>query len=551
MSVPFAKSLVDGQFIEGDGNEVTSVNAGTTDVSCRARQINRETFLRALRAANTAFEETFFDPRGVEKCINFLRFAAEEMDVDLETALQTFRDESALGTPRDTIEHNRTTGQANKHAGWLESRAWMTLALAVRAEANQDLRTMDKGIGAIFGYGPNNFPKAFREGGGDWASATAAQCPTLFRAHRLQMATSFQQVEKINRARERAGLHPGFFQWVVTPRSYGPDESDNVAHLAAASDYIAGGFGTGSQSGGEMYYAAFAKHYKPFFGELAAINWVALLPEFINNEAQCDATAGDFIPAWLMGKAQFCTNPGILFFVRGKGFDRFKGLVRDHINDDGKVQPMVMLDAGTASGFWEGCGRLETVHGMTRFGGQDKSKCSADRWETLPQGYTISGYQFLQNASTVAEEVFGPCVVLVECQDMGQLIECVSAFRFRGQLTSTLHGTPSELASPEGRKLQHLMALTSGRGIMAYPGSTEGFKWPPGVAVDANTHGGPFPSTTCQQSSVGLFAPRRFVRPFTYQGWLDSELPVELQAANPGGFMRWQNDEWTNAPLES
>jgi NADP-dependent aldehyde dehydrogenase len=53
--------------------------------------------------------------------------------------------------------------------------------------------------------------------------------------------------------------------------------------------------------------------------------------------------------------------------------------------------------------------------------------------------------------------------------------------------------------------------------------------YPTGVAVSwAQHHGGPWPSTNSQHTSVGTTAIRRFLRPVTWQGAPRDVLPAEL-----------------------
>ena len=53
--------------------------------------------------------------------------------------------------------------------------------------------------------------------------------------------------------------------------------------------------------------------------------------------------------------------------------------------------------------------------------------------------------------------------------------------------------------------------------------------YPTGVAVSwAQHHGGPWPSTNSQHTSVGTTAIRRFLRPVTWQGAPQDLLPAEL-----------------------
>ncbi|OJU40627.1 MAG: hypothetical protein BGN97_01210 [Microbacterium sp. 69-10] len=61
--------------------------------------------------------------------------------------------------------------------------------------------------------------------------------------------------------------------------------------------------------------------------------------------------------------------------------------------------------------------------------------------------------------------------------------------------------------------------------------------WPTGVSVTpAMQHGGPYPATTSDGTSVGTAAITRFLRGVAYQGAPQELLPAPLQDANPWGL---------------
>jgi len=88
-----------------------------------------------------------------------------------------------------------------------------------------------------------------------------------------------------------------------------------------------------------------------------------------------------------------------------------------------------------------------------------------------------------------------------------------------GSLTTTIH------AAPEDPELPRLTSLaTAGSGRVVFGG------FPTGVAVAwAQHHGGPWPATTSQHTSVGAAAIRRFLRPVTWQDAPAQVLPPELR----------------------
>ena len=63
-------------------------------------------------------------------------------------------------------------------------------------------------------FGASNFPLAFSTAGGDTASALAAGCPVVVKAHPGHMATAELTAEAIVRAVARCGLPGGVFNMI-------------------------------------------------------------------------------------------------------------------------------------------------------------------------------------------------------------------------------------------------------------------------------------------------------------------------------------------------
>ena len=71
---------------------------------------------------------------------------------------------------------------------------------------------------------------------------------------------------------------------------------------------------------------------------------------------------------------------------------------------------------------------------------------------------------------------------------------------------------------------------------------------PTGVEVcPSMNHGGPYPASTDSRfTAVGIHSIKRWVRPFSYQDWPNSLLPVELQNENKLRISRMVNGEQTS-----
>ncbi len=118
------------------------------------------------------------------------------------------------------------------------------------------------------------------------------------------------------------------------------------------------------------------------------------------------------------------------------------------------------------------------------------------------------------------QEIFGPCAVIVICENKDQMLEI--ATELEGQLTATIHGLAAELS--ENQALIEAVAFNVGRIIFN--------QMPTGVEVcHSMNHGGPYPaSTDSRTTSVGSQAMKRFERPICYQNMPESLLPDELKS---------------------
>jgi NADP-dependent aldehyde dehydrogenase len=118
----------------------------------------------------------------------------------------------------------------------------------------------------------------------------------------------------------------------------------------------------------------------------------------------------------------------------------------------------------------------------------------------------------------VTEECFGPVTVVVRYSSVDELLSTLE--QLPASLTATVHRGHQETDLPA--RLSDALRHRTGRVIF------DGF--PTGVAVSwAQHHGGPWPSTNTQHTSVGATAVRRFLRPVTWQDAPPELLPPELR----------------------
>ncbi|MFJ7961131.1 aldehyde dehydrogenase (NADP(+)) [Streptomyces sp. NPDC096319] len=466
---------------------------------------------RAVRAAHAA-REALAD-RALRAA--FLRTAADLLDASGEHVVEAADAETALGPVRLTGELARTTAQLRAFAEVVED-GWF---LDVRIDApdpeatppRPDMRRWKIPLGVVAVYAASNFPLAFSVPGGDTASALAAGCPVVVKAHPDHPATSELCAALLRRAAAKTGLPEDVLVLV-----HGFDAGiDLVRHPLVA----AAGF-TGSLRGGRaLFDAAVTRPVPiPFHGELGSLNPVVITEAAATERAE-EIGAG-LAGSMTLGAGQFCTKPGFVLAPRGPGGDRFLAALTAAVSD---TEPAVMLDHRMRDAFVTGVAERAALAGV-------------DTPVTPGAGgpHTVSAGVLAVDAAALAddghrlllEECFGPVTVVARYTGREEAAAVLG--RLPGNLTATLHvAEEDESAAPL------LAALTPLAGRVLVNG------WPTGVAVaPAQHHGGPYPATTSTSTSVGATAVERWLRPVTYQSTPDRLLPPELRDGNPLGVPR-------------
>ncbi|QPF76350.1 aldehyde dehydrogenase (NADP(+)) [Roseateles sp. DAIF2] len=423
--------------------------------------------------------------------------------------------ETALPLARLQGERGRTMNQLRLFAQLLRDGRWQGVVLDPALPERQplprpDLRLQKIGVGPVAVFGASNFPLAFSVAGGDTASALAAGCPVVAKAHPAHPGTSELVGRVIQQAVRDTGLPEGVFSLLHGDASGVALGQALVRHPAIQ----AVGF-TGSRRGGLSLLATAQARPQPIpvYAEMSAINPVILLPGAL--AARADKLAQGFADSLTLGVGQFCTNPGLLLAIDGPELERFLAAAGAALA--AKPQGHPMLTPGIQAAYETGSARLREQPGV-RLASTGPSAQLA----------VADAATFLANP-VLHDEVFGPSALLLRCRDADELVTLLEALE--GQLTATLQleqNTDADIA----RRLLPVLERKAGR-ILA-----NGF--PTGVEVShAMVHGGPWPATTGpQHSSVGSSAIERFLRPVCYQDLPDWLLPPALQQANPLGLWR-------------
>jgi NADP-dependent aldehyde dehydrogenase len=439
----------------------------------------------------------------------WIRAVADALDAAADELVPIAMRESSLPEPRLRGEVARSSGQLRMFADVLEEGSLLEVVIDT-ADANAkpvprpDLRRVLVPLGPVLVFAASNFPFAFSVCGGDTASALAAGCPVIVKAHPGHPELSVRTAEVMIEALRVAGAPAGTLNLI---------QGFDVGVTALKDPRITAAGFTGSVPAGKALHeiAVTRPEPIPFYGELGSLN-----PVFV-TQAAVDARGKDiatgYVGSFTLGVGQFCTKPGLLFLPSGHG------LQEQLTEAAGGVAEAPMLNDRIKEGFTSGLDRLQKVEGV---------RVWASGGATLLQT-TVT--ELLSRRDEILEECFGPVSIVVEYDGIDELRAAVEAFE--GNLTATLHAESSdtELAA------ELLPLLTARAGRVLWNG------WPTGVAVSwAQHHGGPFPSTVGSiHTSVGVTAARRFQRPVAYQDAPDVVLHAVLKDSNPAGISRRVN----------
>lgn len=468
----------------------------------------------AVEAASAAFP-SYSSLSGAARGA-FLRAIAAELEADAGAIVTRAMQETALPEPRLRGELARTANQLRLFAAVAEEGSWVDARLdrpdPARTPPKPDVRSMLIPLGPVAVFGASNFPLAFSVAGGDTASALAAGCPVVVKAHPAHPGTSALAGAAVVRAAQSCHVPAGVFALL---QSDGVEVGQQLARHPAIQ---AIGF-TGSRAGGLALMRAAQERPVPIpvYAEMSSVN------PLVFTQAALEARAAQIVPALAASIAgsggQLCTQPGLLFVPEGEVGDAFLQTLAAQLAD---VPACTLLTAGIRSAYGQGRGALE-AHAETR----PLTAAASDAPEVPAALYQVPLDVFSTDPS-LSHEVFGPLSLAVRYRDVGELTAVLAGLE--GQLTATLHAEPDEL----GRLRGLLDALRSRAGRLILNG------FPTGVEVGhAMVHGGPYPATgDGRSSSVGTRAITRFTRPLCWQDFPDAALPPELQAANPLGLWR-------------
>jgi acyl-CoA reductase-like NAD-dependent aldehyde dehydrogenase len=381
-------------------------------------------------------------------------------------------------------ELDRTTGQLRLFGYYVAAGRHLPARVSPGAgPGGADIRQIVVPVGPVAVFAASNFPLAFGVLGGDTASALAAGCPVIVKAHPAQPVLSRLLAELVA---------PVFAPWPGAFAVIHGGPSVSIA-LAKADGIKAIGF-TGSLAGGRALLDAAATRAEPIpvFAEMGSINPVFVLPG-----AAADMSRAQTLAASVTGSSgQLCTKPGLVLVPETPEGQEFAAALAAAVAAGAPHRMLTERMAGEHASWVRAAEAASSV----------RVRVGADVPAALAITVAARDLPVAMGGELLSEH-FGPSVViaLASVDEMP-----VVAGGLEGQLTATVHATEDDME--HARALLPMLAAKAGR--IVWNGV------PTGVAVvDAMLHGGPWPATSAPWStSVGTAAIERFQRPVALQG---------------------------------
>lgn len=423
--------------------------------------------------------------------------------------INTAAAETNLTTARLINERGRTLLQLQQMAEMLQKNDWQEVILHLPPKENPgahpDIRRMLFPLGPVVVFGSSNFPFAYSTAGGDTASALAAGCSVVVKAHPAHLKTSCLVAAAIQQAAIQFQMPPHVFQHVEE----GSFEAGKL--LVQHPQTAAVGF-TGSFSGGKALwdYAAARPSPIPVFAEMGSINPVLIFPDYLRT--QYEKLAELYAGSITLGVGQFCTNPGLLIAMEGEGLETFIDLLSQKL---AATAPATMLHKGIGESYNKKSSNILSINGIKQV---TSTKNAIENHQANAILARVTANVFLQQPE-LREEVFGPFSLLVICSNPSEMMAVLSSVQ--GQLTVSMMATEEDWNS-HARFLQAAVPV-AGRIIC------NGV--PTGVEVcEAMVHGGPFPASTDSRfTAVGIQSVKRWLRPVAFQNFPQDWLPEALK----------------------
>ena len=440
-----------------------------------------------------------------------LETMARHLEDDADEIIALADAETGLGPTRLRGELTRTCYQFRFFANVVRDGGFLEASIDHAHDSPMgplpDLRRQLEPLGAIGVFGASNFPLAFSVPGGDTASALAAGCSVVVKAHPAHPRTSVATFSCLERGARELGAPEGTVALVL-----GLD-----AGVALVRDENVAGVGfTGSLGAGRALFDEAQRRAVPipFYGELGSVNPLVVTPAAAAERAE--ALAEGLVASVTLGSGQFCTKPGLLFVPSDDAGDRLVAAAAAALGGMGGA---TMLTRAIRDRFETSSARLDDAPGLERIAVSARAESAAGSFAAL---YEMPAHALRVLHDVAMTEYFGALAIVVRYATMDELLDAVATLE--PALTFSVHVAADDPAAPA---LLAAGSKKAGRVIV------NGF--PTGVGVSWSMHhGGPYPaSTSALHTSVGASAIRRWLRPVCYQGVPAAWLPDALRDDNP------------------
>lgn len=438
----------------------------------------------------------------------WLDAVADALDEAVEELAGLADDETGLGMVRLRGEVGRAATQLRFYGRVAEEGTYLGVTIDHATDSTPELVRVNRPLGPVAVFGASNFPFAFGVLGHDTASALAAGCPVVVKAHPAHPLLSTRLVALATDALAAAGAPAGMLATV----------GGLAAGMALVEhpDVRAVGF-TGSQAGGmALWRAANARdEVIPVYAEMGTINPVIAT---VGAMADLPGLVRGFVGSFTMGAGQFCTKPGLLLVPAGHGVAAEVGAQLA-----AAVEPAILLTEGIARAASVGVDDLVAAGAsvVAEVPSREHGWSAGSVVLQTPAAALVPGSRLL-------EECFGPVSIVVEYASRDELFDLL------GRLQGCLVGTVMTGGDGDDEAPVIVSRLASMAGRVSVD------TWPTGVALTwGQHHGGPWPATSSPaHTSVGGSALTRWTRPVVYQSAPSTWLPDAGRPDNPWGVTR-------------
>ncbi len=205
---------------------------------------------RAAQLADEAFDS--YNNTSLAVRAGFLERIAEGLDANAPALAQRAALETGLPAAQLEAEAAKAATQFRQFAAVVRQgrfrQATIDPAQAERQpRPRMDHRMQKIGLGPIAIFGASNFPISYSVAGGDTASALAAGCPVILKAHNAHPGASEIMGRIIQQAVKDAGLHEGVFSLLR-------GDGNTIGEALVDHPLIKGVTFTGSEAGGMALY---------------------------------------------------------------------------------------------------------------------------------------------------------------------------------------------------------------------------------------------------------------------------------------------------------